>query len=1306
MKSALSHQLWLGLVLAVCGGWTPTSWALSPDLTILSLTHTPLSPTTNSQVMVTAVVRNIGLGAAGPSVLTVQATGDSSPTRYNVPALDSMAEHTVNRLIQVTGAGQYQVTAVADADNVLNELNERNNTATDTLAVSVPTADLQVLSLTHAPLSPTTAETVTLAAVVINSGSGDAAPSVLTLRVGNESTPARFEVPSLAANAIHSVTRQVQLGSAQTYEIVAMADADNTVAETNENNNSKTDSLTVKAAQPDLVVFSLTHAPLSPTTAEEVTWSAVVMNTGTAPAGPSVLTLRIGDESVPASYDIPALEPNATFPVNRSQQLASARTYLVTATADATQAVAEADETNNTKTDSVTVKPAQADLIVLSLTHTPLTPTTADPVTFTAVVQNTGTAEAGPSVLTLQLGDATVLANSNVPALAPYAIYTVQAQTQFPSAQNHTLTAIADGTGTVTEADENNNTRTDSVTVKPAQPDLVVASLTHSPLIPTTADTVTFTAVVQNTGPGQAGPSVLTLELEGESVPAVFDVPALAPNARHTVQYPRPLATAQTWTLKATADANQALAETDETNNTKTDTVTVKTPQPDLVLVSLTHTPLTPITADPMTFSVVVQNTGTGEAGPCVLTVRVGNEPTPASYSVPTQAPNAVQTFTRQVALTNPGDYTVTATVDANQSVAESDESNNAKTDSFTVKTPQPDLVLVSLTHTPPTPTTADTMTFAVVIQNTGTGEAGPCDLSVQVSGAPTPATYSVPALAPNAIHTVSHQFALTNPAEYTVTATVDASHGVAESDETNNTKTDSFTVKRPQPDLVLVSLTHTPVTPTTADTMTFTVVVQNTGTGEAGPCVLSVGAGGESTPATYSVPALAPNAARTFTRQLAFPNPAEASVTATVDSGQSVAESDEANNTKTDTFTVKAPTLDLVVLSLTIAPLNPTTLDTVTVTATVQNNGTAQTGPSQLAVTVLGQGGPAYYDVPALAPNTPHLVNHQVSLTNARDYTVVAVADATGVLTETDETNNARTNTFTVALPKPDLIVFSLTHSPLSPTTTNEVTFTAVVQNVGASNAGPSVLTLRVGAESTPTRYSIPALAPNALYATNRQQRLPLAQTCQVVATADADNTVAEANEDNNLKLDTFELTPAGPDLAVVSVSCAPSAPVTSNTIRITTTVKNLGLVPADSCLLSLQIEGSESPASFTVPTLAPGATHAATWEGQLTVPGRYLLTATVDAGQSVVEYDESNNQLTNTLTVTAGTLCLQPLGCSNGVLRVRLTGPGSRAVVSVSADLQRWEDILFYALPPEGLVLELPVGEPAFRFFRARSE
>jgi len=142
----------------------------------------------------------------------------------------------------------------------------------------------------------------------------------------------------------------------------------------NDANESQTDSDgdgvgdVCDVAAPNLSV-SLSHSPLSPTAADLISFDAVVSNSGDAPAAPSVLSFRIGGETVAATFDTPALAAGASYTATRRVVLTE-QNYGNTAIADATNVVAESDELDNSATDyfSVSAAPlAEIDVFPLAI---------------------------------------------------------------------------------------------------------------------------------------------------------------------------------------------------------------------------------------------------------------------------------------------------------------------------------------------------------------------------------------------------------------------------------------------------------------------------------------------------------------------------------------------------------------------------------------------------------------------------------------------------------------------------------------------------------------------------------------------------------------------------------------------------------------------------------------------------------------------------------------------------------------------------------------------------------------------------
>ncbi len=223
-------------------------------------------------------------------------------------------------------------------------------------------------------------------------------------------------------------------------------------------------------------------------------------------------------------------------------------------------------------------------------------------------------------------------------------------------------------------------------------PDLIVASLTHDPANPTTADTITFTATVENVGTDHAPASTLMFKIGGETTgdpQTLFAVPALGPGDSFSVQRQAQL-TALGYTNTATADFNDVIFEIDETNNTTTDNYVVTVP-PDLVVESMTHAPANPTILDTMTFTATVRNNGVGPAPATTLMFKIGGETPGAAqtlFAVPALSPGESFTAQRQEQLTVAQGYINTATADHNSDVTETDEGNNTTTDNYVVTEP------------------------------------------------------------------------------------------------------------------------------------------------------------------------------------------------------------------------------------------------------------------------------------------------------------------------------------------------------------------------------------------------------------------------------------------------------------------------------------------------------------------------------------------------------------------------------------------------------------------------------------------
>ena len=147
---------------------------------------------------------------------------------------------------------------------------------------------------------------------------------------------------------------------------------------------------------------------------------------------------------------------------------------------------------------------------------------------------------------------------------------------------------LADEFDALDEDNEGDNTAAQAIEILASgtcstAPDLVISSITHSPLEPTGFGEMTFTAIVKNDGEADAAASTLCFAIDalGEdcnSTAALFAVPLLAPGATHTEVRTEDIAVGTGFQNTAVADIGGVVAESDEQNNSATDTFGVGTP--------------------------------------------------------------------------------------------------------------------------------------------------------------------------------------------------------------------------------------------------------------------------------------------------------------------------------------------------------------------------------------------------------------------------------------------------------------------------------------------------------------------------------------------------------------------------------------------------------------------------------------------------------------------------------------------------------------------------------------------------------
>ncbi|CCH16603.1 CARDB domain-containing protein [Micromonospora lupini] len=213
------------------------------------------------------------------------------------------------------------------------------------------------------------------------------------------------------------------------------------------------------------------------------------------------------------------------------------------------------------------------------------------------------------------------------------------------------------------------------------------------------------------------------------------------------------------------------------------------------------------------------------------------------------------------------------------------------------------------------------------------------------------------------------------------------------------------------------------------------------------------------------------------------------------------------------------APNPDLVVSSVTWSPTSPSEASAVTLSAVVQNIGSASAGATtvnfSLAGAVVGSA-----TVGALAAGGSTTVSFNAGTRPMGSYAVSAVVDPTNTIVEQNNGNNSLTAASPLVVtqaPGPDLQVLSIASNPPNPAVGASVTFTVAVRNRGTTATGTSTVTrLVVGGTTLNTTTASIAAGATATVAVSGSWTAT-SGGATITATADATNVVAETNESNN---------------------------------------------------------------------------------------------------------------------------------------------------------------------------------------------
>jgi uncharacterized repeat protein (TIGR01451 family) len=973
---------------------------------------------------------------------------------------------------------------------------------------------------------------------------------------------------------------------------------------------------------------------------------------------------------------------------------------------------------------STTETPQKADLAVTK-TVSNATPNVGDTVTFTVTLTNNGP-DAATGVVVTDLLPGGLSFVSATPSLGTYNSSTgLWSVGTVPAATPETLTLQAKvvspdpqtNTATISHADQfdpNPGNNSAGATETPQQADLAIAKSVSNPT-PNVGDTITYTITLTDNGPDPAT-NVAVQDLLAAGVSFVSASATAGSYNPGTGVWTVPIVVVgapQTLTITATVVSSNPAANTASIShsdqfdpNPANNSATASTnPQEADLAVGKTVSNPTPNVGDTITFTVTLTNSGPSAATgvqvtdllPAGLTF-VSATPSRGTYTNSTglwnigAVPNGGAAFlTLQALVVSPNSQTNTARV----SRADQFDPNPGNNTASATETPQQADLAITKTVSNATPNVGDTITFIVTVRDLGPDTATnvavndllPAGLSM-VSATPSQGTYNsttgvwaVGTVDLSAARTLTLTARVVSPAAETNTASI--SHADQfDPDTANNTA--SATATPQQADLALAK-TVSDSTPNVGDTITYTVLLSNSGPDAATNVAVTdlLPAGLTFVTATpslgkynsgtglWSVGTLAGGSNATLIIDAQVTSPAARTNTATITHSDQF-DPDTANNTAS---TTERPQQADLALAKTVSDPTPNVGDTITFIVTLTDNGPdAATGvtvadPLPPGLTLLGATPSAgsydpvtgVWSVGTVDPGTPQTLQFQAQVVSPAAQTNTATISHSDQF-DPDAGNNQASATVTPQ--QADLAVTKTVSDP-TPNVGDTITFTVTLTNNGpdaatnvqVSDLLPAGLTFVSATPSQGTYSSTTGLWAVGTMTTTAPQTLTFRATvdspdAQTNSAAISHSDQFDPNPGNNSAAATE--TPQQADL-LVTKSVSDPTPNVGQTITYTVTLTNNGPDAATNVTVQDTLPGgvsfdSATPSQGTydhisgvwdVGTVNLGTPLTLTITANVTSPGATVNTATVSHSDQF-DPNPNNNSASTTETPQQADLAL----------------------------------------------------------------
>ncbi|MBT3983335.1 MAG: hypothetical protein HOE90_18420 [Bacteriovoracaceae bacterium] len=944
-----------------------------PDLVVNSVSYNPSNDT------ITAYFRNAGEGGGGESVkikFDPSSGGFDFSTNILVPGPGVFSSKSIPRVAMQLSLGQtITVTATIDSENILDEEDETNNSASGSVSIPAPIyPDLSISSIVH--------DIDSIKVTVANTGDGTCAITH-SLRMyidGAYHQAISVPCPDPGATKVHLfVTSQMGITGPMSKSFTLYADHASNIVEDDESNNSLTQVIDFAvAAKPDLIVDSLVYSGNNYLVLTVKNIGGVRVNYGSS-----------------ARVDISGTEKTAAIglllPSQTKQILFDGADFgnprgdvSATGSVDIYNNVTEIDETNNSSTATISFPDPKPDLSISSIQFI------ADKVKVSFSNDGDDVAS-GFYVAVTAYGQTKTSLVTSLGIGASSSIEYDALDFGITESANYIVSAIVDSTSASTESDETNNSTSSTIWIvgSPTAPDLVVSNVYLS-------GSYVYVTITNN---GNAAAAAPRTSLNRGVITNFYYHTNLNPGASSTASFYKgnmQMVDGSSYDLNACTTT--ATAELDSTNNCSGASISIPAPaKPDLVVLDLKD--------EGNYIKATVKNIGTAYSSYSYTKVVQGSYTyTAYTASLSAGVSTTVSFLKSRLGVSSGGTFSFTATADTYNYRSESSETNNTYTESMTLTGSSVDLVVTDVY--------VSGNYIKVKVKNQGTSSSGYS--YTRLYGNSRTKTSYVSSIATGSTYTHTFYksgFYLTG-SSYTFTANADYYGYVTESNESNNSLSKSLSfASSSSVDLIVTNIY--------VSGSYIKVSVKNQGTSSSGYSYTRLYGNGRSRTSYVSRIAAGATYTHIFYKSDFYLTGSSYSFTANADYYRYVSETNESNNSKAKTLSfASSGGPDLIVQDILV--------EGNYIKVKVKNQGTGSAGYSYTRLYGNGRSRTSYVSSIAPGATYTHTFYKSDFYLGSSSYSFTANADYYRYVTESNESNNSRSETlsFTTAASSKDLQV------------------------------------------------------------------------------------------------------------------------------------------------------------------------------------------------------------------------------------------------------------------------------------------